>query len=152
MGEYERSITISAPMQKVEAFVTDVENLPKYLPTTKKAEPQDGERVRVQGEARGQSYDSDGYFRMNKSQNRMEWGSDGEENYKGWLQFSPMAAQNQTQVIVHLTFDPPPKMGEKLAQSTASKEQTIEKGLEEAMLSIKNIVEGRGGKIDNLQA
>jgi uncharacterized protein YndB with AHSA1/START domain len=52
-GEYEESLTMRAPADRVFDFIADVRNLPKYLPTTKDAQSQGGERVHVQGEAQG---------------------------------------------------------------------------------------------------
>ncbi len=75
MGEYERSITINATRKQIKDFVSDFSNLPKYVPTTHSAQSEQGERVRVQGETpTGQKYDADGYFRVNDSKSRLEWG------------------------------------------------------------------------------
>ncbi len=52
MPEYEHSQTIQASPDAVFAFVSQVRNLPQYLPTIKAAEPQGPERVVVHGEAR----------------------------------------------------------------------------------------------------
>lgn len=57
MAEYEHAMTIDASPDAVFDFVADIRNLPKYLPTTKSAQPQGEERVRVQGEAAGHQYD-----------------------------------------------------------------------------------------------
>lgn len=48
MSEFEHSTSIDASPDEVYAFMSKVENLPKYLPTTHSAQPQEGERVRVQ--------------------------------------------------------------------------------------------------------
>ncbi|CAA9506731.1 MAG: hypothetical protein AVDCRST_MAG62-277 [uncultured Sphingomonas sp.] len=55
-GEYEDSVTVDADASAVFDFVSDVRNLPKYLPTTKDAQTQGEGRVRVQGEAQGNRY------------------------------------------------------------------------------------------------
>ncbi len=60
-GEFDESMRIDAPATQVFDFVSKVQNLPKYLPTTRKATAEQGGRVRVQGEAEGHSYDADGY-------------------------------------------------------------------------------------------
>lgn len=148
MGEYERSIKIQAPRSQVEDFMSDVSNLPKYLPTTKRAEPQHGERVHVEGEAHGHHYDSDGFFRVDKSQNRMEWGSDGEERYRGWLAAKGDESKGPTEVTVHLSFEPSPKMSRSLEEPTGSQDTTINESLDHALQSLKNLVEGTGGKIE----
>jgi uncharacterized protein YndB with AHSA1/START domain len=49
MPDYEHSLTIEASPETVFDFVSDIANLPKYLPTTHHAEAQPGGRVRVQG-------------------------------------------------------------------------------------------------------
>lgn len=147
MSEYEQSIMINAPRQQIETFVADVKNLPKYLPTTKQAMPEPGERVRVQGDAHGHHYDSDGYFHMDQKRHRMEWGSDGEEKYRGWLAFQDQDGDKATRLTVHLTFEPNPQMKQALSQPTGSQDETIRRELEDSLKSIKNIIEGRGGKL-----
>ena len=147
MAEYERSITINATRQQIEDFVSDVDNLPKYVPTTKSAQPQQGERVRVQGETpNGHKYDADGYFHRDDSTHRLEWGSDGENNYKGWLEFKGSSTDAPSQVTVHLTIDPPPQVSEQMAQQKGSQDAAIEEGLDKSLQSIKNVLEGKGGK------
>lgn len=47
--EFEQSITVAAT--DVFNFVSDVKNVPQYLPTVKSAQPQEGERIRTQGQA-----------------------------------------------------------------------------------------------------
>ena len=63
MAEFEHSMRISAPPEQVFDFVADVRNLPKYIPTTRHAEPQGPDRVQVDGEAEGHQYHADGYLR-----------------------------------------------------------------------------------------
>ena len=107
--DYEETTTIQASPQKVYDFVSDVSNLPKYLPTTKGAQPQSGERVRVQGKAGGHSYDADGYFRTNGANERLTWGAD-EDYYSGWLDISGQG-DNSSEVTVHITFTGGPPAG-----------------------------------------
>ncbi|ADI14598.1 SRPBCC family protein [Truepera radiovictrix] len=147
MSEFEHSTTIQASPDEVFAFIGKVENLPKYLPTTKSAQPQGSERVRVQGEARGHPYDADGYFRRDAARHRLEWGAD-EGHYSGWL---AVEAQGEgAQMTVHLSFSGGPPAGEGGApgetdQAGPNREQ-IQEGLVKALLSIKNFVEkGRSG-------
>ena len=151
MGNYQKSITINATRQQIEDYVSNVKNLPKYLATTKNAEPQQGERVRVQGQSpTGQTYDSDGYFRMDKSRNRMEWGSDGEHQYSGWMEFKDASSSSSqpTEVTVHLSITPPKRMKEGMEQREGSADTAIEEGIEKSLQSLKNEIEGTGGKVD----
>ena len=81
--EFEQSITIAATADGIFDFISDIRNVPQYLPTVKNAQPQQGERIRTQGQVGDRSYDSDGHFRVDKQARRLEWGSDGENNYNG---------------------------------------------------------------------
>jgi uncharacterized membrane protein len=145
MPEYEHTQTISAPADAVYAFVSRVENLPRYLPTTRAAERQEGERVRVRGEAEGREYDSDGYFRTDASSLRLEWGADESEKYSGWLTVEP--GGDTSQVTVHLSFGPATDLPERI-EARSESERPIQQGLEASLLSIKNLVEGEGGKVE----
>ena len=146
MPDYEHSLTVEASPETVFAFVSEITNLPKYLPTTHQAEAQPGGRVRVQGEAGGHPYDSDGYFRLDKPNLRMEWGSDGENRYLGWLEID--GAADECEVTVHLTFQPKPEQGERMDAQTGDRHKTISDGLIASLESIKNQVEGTGGKVE----
>ncbi len=147
MSEFEHSTTIDASPDDVYAFMSKVENLPKYLPTTHSAQPQQGDRVRVQGEAQGHEYDADGFFRTDKDAHRIEWGAD-EQYYSGWLEVTGQG-ENST-MTVHLSFSGGPPAGEGDAPSdesnNAPNRDEIQEGLVKSLESIKNFVEeGRSG-------
>ena len=145
MAEYEHTQLIQAAPEEVYAFVSQVQNLPKYLPTTKAAQPQEGECVRVQGEARGHQYDSDGYFRADDAAHRLEWGADEADKYSGWLSIS--GEQSASQVTVHLSFGPATDIPERIERESPNKHE-IQDGLEAALRSIQQQVEGQGGKVE----
>ena len=109
VSEFEHSTTIDASPDDVYAFMSKVENLPKYLPTTHGAQPQQGDRVRVQGEAQGHEYDADGYFRTDKDAHRIEWGAD-EQYYSGWLEVTGQG--DSSTMTVHLSFSGGPPAGQ----------------------------------------
>lgn len=140
LGEYEDSLTVQASADAVVDFVADVRNLPKYLPTTKDAQSQGPDRVRVQGEAQGHQYDSDGYLRRAKEQGRLEWGAD-EGYYSGWLQVRPEGDGANVTVHISLRGKPPGAP----ADGAPTPEQ-IQEGVRKSLESIRNYVEGRGGK------
>jgi hypothetical protein len=150
MPEYQSSLVIKAEPGNIEDFISQVDNLPKYLPTTRKASSDkgDNDNVRVQGQAHGHSYDADGHFSFDKARHRMEWSSDQAEKYSGWLQVTPLDGGSSSKVVVHLTFDPPAALKKELAENTGSKDKTIQDGLDAALVSIKNLCEGHGSKIE----
>ena len=145
MPEYEHTQTIHASPAEVFAFVSDVRNLPQYLPTTKGAEPQGEGRVRVRGEANGHEYDSDGYFQADEAMRRLEWGADEEGKYSGWLTVS--GEESASLVTVHLSFGPATDLPERIEENSPG-ERPIQQGLEASLASIQNLVEGQGGKVE----
>ncbi len=144
MSEFEHTTTVEASPEQVWSFVADVRNLPKYLPTTHSAEPAQGERVEVKGEAQGHEYDSEGYFREDKQNYRLEWGAD-ENYYSGWLEIKEQG--DTSDVTVHLTFTGAPPQGEGDPPGDNTSEEApsrddVQEGLVSALESIKNFVEG----------
>lgn len=147
MPEYEQSAFVNADPQSIFDFVSDVRNMPKYLPTTHHAELQGENRVRVQGEAHGNPYDSDGFLHVDQGDLRMEWGSDGENRYRGWLEID--GDDGGSEVTVHLSFAPSPDQAAQIGQNTGGNpDPAIQEGLRAAVQSIKNEVEGSGGKVE----
>ncbi len=130
-----------APPGQVLDFVADVRNLPRYLPTTKDAQPQGEGRVRVQGEAQGHRYDGDGYLRRDEAAQRLEWGAD-EGYYSGWLQVRGEGDGAST-VTVHISLRGHPPGAD---PSSAPSDDQINEGLMAGLRSIQNQLEGRGGK------
>ncbi len=135
-----------APADRVFDFIADVRNLPKYLPTTKDAHTEGGDRVRVQGEAKGHSYNSDGYLRADRAAKRLEWGAD--EGYcSGWMQVH--GSGEETTATVHVSFrGHPPGSGE----HGGPKPEDVREGLRKGLESIRNQVEGGGGKEESRAA
>jgi ribosome-associated toxin RatA of RatAB toxin-antitoxin module len=140
-GRFEESRTIEAPAEQVFAFVANVSNLPKYIPTTKQAMPDGEDRVRVQGEAAGHRYDSDGFLRADEDSMTMEWGAD-EHYYAGQMQIQPAGA-DRCNVTVRLNFRERPKDSR---PSGGPSDADIREGLQKALVSIENHVTGKGGK------
>lgn len=136
-SDYESSLTVNAPVEKVYAFVSDIKNMPKYMPTTKCAEKAGEERVRVKGSGTGFSYDNEGYLKRNESEDRLEWGSD-EDSYEGWMKVEKIGA-SESKVTIHLKFK-----GHEYDRIPC---EHVTKGLKAGLESIKNEVEGTGGKV-----
>ncbi len=145
--EFEQSITVAAPADNLFDFLSNVSNVPQYLPTVKSAQPQQGERIRTQGQSGDRSYDSDGHFRVDKQAQRIEWGSDGENDYGGWLQVQG-DGESRSQVTVHIHFAPKPEMAQRMAERSPghSFESAMDEGISKTLESIKRICEGKGGK------
>ena len=77
----------------------------------------------------------------------MEWGSDGESGYRGWLEVKE--ARGASNVTVHLSFDPQSYAFQEMDKNTGDRTQIINEGIENTLQSIKNLCEGRGGKVES---
>lgn len=137
MSEFEHSMPINASPDEVYAFVSQAENLPRYLPATLSVQPQQGEQVRVQGEAQGRAYDADSFFLLDRSHYRVEWGVD-EGYYAGWLQVNGQS--DYSTLTVHLSFSDIPPAGR---GDEAPDEARIHEAVVKALESIKTFVEER---------
>lgn len=138
MPDFEQSLSMQVPPDRVMDFVSDIRNLPRYVPTTQAAEAQSEDRVVVHGEAQGQHYDADGYLR--RVDGHLEWGAD-EGYYNGWLRAEPEGDGSRVTVGIALHGHPPGA-----DQGEAPSEEEINEGLRKGLESIRNQLEGQGGK------
>jgi Polyketide cyclase / dehydrase and lipid transport len=144
MAEYERSRLVQASPDEVFGFVSDASNLATILPTVDTVEPQAEDRVAVHGEVRGRTYEDDGWFRVDEARRRIEWGAD-EGTYSGWLTVS--GEDGGAQVVAHLSFAPYiTPAGRPISGEPTHESDPIEQSLEAALDSLRNLMEGRGGK------
>ena len=144
MAGYERSRLVQASPDDVFAFVSEPSNLATILPTVDTVEPQAKGRVEVHGEVRGRSYEDEGWFRVDADWRRIEWGAD-ERTYAGWLTVA--ADDGGAQVVAHLSFAPyVTPTGRPITGEPPDEPDPIEESLEAALDSLRNLMEGRGGK------
>lgn len=148
MSEYQNSIVIQAHPDKVFDFVADINNLPKYLPTVHNASPLSQGRIRVQGEAGGHKYDEEGYFRADPETRKLEWGSDGENDYSGWLKVDQGEEPSASRITVHITFAMSPEQPQKFEEQGGNRDAMMQEGIGKTLQSIKNLCEGKGGKVE----
>ena len=137
MSEYERSLTIQASPQSVFDFVSNVQNLPRFMPTTQSAQALEGDHVRVAGEVRGHIYAADGSFHADPTARRLEWRAD-EGYYAGWLQVQPIGDGSASEVTVHIALQ---GYAPGTSPQQRPSDQQIEQGLTDALAAIKAAVE-----------
>ena len=112
VAEYEQSQKIEAPPGEVFAWLSDVGNLPEYLPPVTaasiegpSAEGAPGRRVRTTLQYPGGdgSFDAEGYLAIDEGERRMEWGAEAGRDYSGWLTVAGSGGGG-SEVTVHLSF------------------------------------------------
>ena len=153
MQEYEQSKAVAAPANEVFAWVSDVENLPKYLPPIRDAGIEGsaaagspGERVKMTVEIpdRGE-FESEGYFDVNAEARTMRWGAETDRDYSGWLTVAE-AGDGQSEVTVHLSFGPRSVEGE-IQEDSGDDRDPLEESLEATLESIRRQIEEGSGKL-----
>lgn len=144
MPQYSDKIEVHAAADEVFRFVSDVKNLPRYLPTVHHAAPQKGGRVEVDGEASGHPYHSDGWFKVDADKRTLDWGSDGEHEYHGRLK---VRGDGRAEVECTLVFEPDPATRQRMEQGQGGQDAAMRDGLQACLRSIKQICEGGGGKV-----
>lgn len=128
------------------AFLSDVGNLPKYLPPIHEARPEPGERIALEGQAPdGNAIHNSGYYRVDGPARRMEWGADLEHAYSGWLQVVEDGAERSS-LTVHLELGPRSPQDELQAEAGPDRDPA-EEALGATFASIRSQVEGDGGKV-----
>jgi hypothetical protein len=144
MSEYERSRQVQASPDAVFAFLADARNLAAILPTVNAVEPGEDGRIHVHGKTHGVAYKDDGWFHIDEARRRLEWGTD-ERTYSGWMTVS--AEDGGTRVVAHLSFAPHvTASGRPITGEPDIDPDPAEESLEAALDSLRNLMEGRGGK------
>ncbi len=154
--EYEQSQAVDAPPEEVFAWLSDVGNLPKYLPPVvdssvegPSAEGTPGHRIRTTLEhphEDGETFTAEGYLAVDETERRMEWGAEAGRDYSGWLTVGNHG-DGGSEVVVHLSF------GERSAEPEISNKadedrEPLEEGISATLESIRSQIEEGAGKVE----
>jgi uncharacterized protein YndB with AHSA1/START domain len=82
--EHEHTEHIAAPPETVYRAISDVGNLPRFVPQITGARAAGGDRVEVDARYHGHEKHGDAAFRTDDAQRRIEW--DTPSGYRGWMQ------------------------------------------------------------------
>jgi polyketide cyclase/dehydrase/lipid transport protein len=126
MKTYDRKITMEVDPDRIFDFVSDPRNLPQFLPEVKRAEKLEGDRIRLQGDSHGHSYDAEGFFRDDRHRRRIEWGAEGDHSYSGWMQIREGDASSLvSEIEMELKFAQPPADAQKILDEMGQTLQAI---------------------------
>jgi uncharacterized protein YndB with AHSA1/START domain len=130
--EYEESRGMPAEAEIVFDILADVDAMERWLPTAMEVETAGPDRVHVAGGGDDFRYDTEGLFRSQKEQLRIEWGSEGPD-YAGWAQVYHSGA-GSSEVNLHLSFfgeQPQAHGGEAAEQTRRGMREALERLEEE---------------------
>lgn len=143
--EYERSRRIYASEGDVFAFISNIGNLPNYLPTIQSAEWIAEDRVRLRGKNKGAAFEDDAWLHVDPDRHRLEWSND-ERTYNGSMTVSGNG-DGVSKIVVHLSLVPYfAPSGRPLTSEQHAEPDPIDEGLETSLDSLRNLIEGTGGK------
>jgi uncharacterized protein YndB with AHSA1/START domain len=134
--EYEESRRMPAPADVVFDIMSDLDTMQRWLPTTMEVEDAGPDRVHVEGDTGGQHYATDGLFRAEKDQLRMEWGSEGPD-YAGWAQVYH-EGDDASEVNLHLSF-----FGDQPEAHRGTAADRTRQGMQEALQRLEDEVRRR---------
>ena len=138
MQEYEQGASVAEPADAVFAWVSDVDNLPKNLPSVKDA-GLDGPSEEIPG--RGE-FDSEGYLDVDAR--TMRWGAESGRGYSGRLDGAG-AGEGACRVTVQLSFGP--RSAEPEIQERSSEDRDpLQESLAATLQSIRRQIEEGSGK------
>lgn len=154
--EFEQSRMIDAPPEKVFAWLSDVGNIPKYLPPVvdssvegPSAEGVPGRRIRTKLEYPGEgggTFDAEGYLAVDERERRMEWGAEEGRDYSGWLTVADRG-EGGSEVVVHLSFGER-SAGPEIEERSPEGRDPLAEGISATLESIRRQVEEGSGKLE----
>lgn len=133
--EYEASKAMPAGKQTAYAVAADLDRMASWLPTTFEVALNRDGTVHVEGEADGHPYAADGLLGARDQQLRLEWGSDEDGRYAGWLQFTGIE-DDASEAVLHLSF-----LGDQ--PQAHQRDPEMQRGLEEALERLAQAVAER---------
>jgi uncharacterized membrane protein len=142
MGEYRGEIAIDRPAAEVFGFLSDIRNMPRYLPTVRKAEPRDGGKVAMEGEAGGHAYQDEGWLKLDNDAMRMRWGSARKPDYAGSIEVRE--AGSGAAVALSLSLTPEPDVAARMEQESGAVDHAMRRAMQRTLDAIKGACERPG--------
>ena len=117
MSEHERKIDLETGPDETFRYLSSLDNLPRFLPQISEIRPEQDSHVVAFAQIDGKRYEMSGFFRPSLSDRRIDWGSDGTPEYRGWLRVDPGANSHTSQLTIHISMrsaaseEAPPQAG-----------------------------------------
>ena len=87
MPTIEKTIVISADADGLFAYLSDAGHLPEYFPDITEAHADGDRHVHVEAKIPdGSTQAGEAWFHVDDDARRLEWGSDSDAGYHGWLE------------------------------------------------------------------
>ena len=129
MADFRATTTVNATESSLFDYLSRVENLPRYFARMTSATPGDGEEVHTTARMPdGTEVEGRAWFRADTEARRIEWGSEGANDYHGSLEVTGTSAGSRVEVRVHTSrvSDGDPDIGDALDTTLATVKRLVE--------------------------
>jgi len=82
--QHEHTEHVAAPPDAVYAAISDVNNLPRFVPQMTAVRPSDDDRVEIDARYEGREQHGEATFRADEGERKIEWSASS--GYHGWMQ------------------------------------------------------------------
>ena len=101
MGDYSGTADIATPAGQLFDYLSKITNLPRYFTAMTSAEPAGQDKVHVVADVDGVTREAEAWLRVDPERRHLEWGSEGPDNYHGYLDVSGDGATASVTVFLH---------------------------------------------------
>lgn len=104
MTRYEGSTSVRRSADAAFDYLSDISRLPEYFPQITSVEKLDGDTIRTTAHIEppgkpAQDVEGQAWFRVRRQGQSVEWGSEGENNYRGELDIDPDGTDSCTLTV-----------------------------------------------------
>ena len=129
MADFQATTTVDADENALFDYLSQVSNLPHYFARMTSAEPGDGHEVHTTAQMpNGQRVEGDAWFTVDPDARRIEWGSEGANDYHGSIEVNGTTTGADVRAQLHTT-------------RVDDGNSEVQQGLEEALATVKRLVE-----------
>lgn len=130
MADFSGTTTVTASEQDLFAFLSDVGNLPRYFARMTSAERRgDGDEIHTTATLLdGTRVEGTAWFTVDDVARHISWGSEGDNDYHGYLDVRPKDVGSEVEVHIHTARVPQDDEG-------------TQEGIDKTLASIKLLVE-----------
>jgi hypothetical protein len=128
MGDYKQSLDVSAPAAQLFGYLSDVRHLPRYFTAMTRAEPAGRDTVEVEAEVNGTRREGEAWFHVDRERQHLEWGSEGPDNYHGYLDVSGNGTASTVTVALHTERHDSGDIDRGIASTLAAVKRLVEAG------------------------
>ena len=128
MGDYEKSQDVGAPAGQLFGYLSDIRNLPRYFTAMTRAEPAGQDAVRVAADLDGIIREGEAWFRVDRERRHLEWGSEGPNDYHGYLDVTGDGGTSLVTVFLHTERHDSSEIDRGITETLAAVERLVDAG------------------------